>query len=54
MFKNAGSIAKLVVAVLGSASASLSVYYASVHWLPVVISVLTAASVYLVPNTPKS
>lgn len=53
MLKNTGSVAKLVVSVLGTVATALPIYYGTAKWEPVVVAALTAVSVYLVPNTPK-
>lgn len=45
---------KAVVGVLGAVLSSLSVYYGHDHWYPVVTTAVTAALVYLVPNTPNN
>lgn len=43
---------KFVVALLGTVLTGLSVYYGKTEWFPIVTSVVTAVSVYIVPNTP--
>jgi hypothetical protein len=48
-----GPYLKAVVAILGAALTSLATYYGGSHWYPIAVSVVTAISVYLVPNTPK-
>ena len=53
MFKNSGQYSKLVVSVLGSIATGLQLYYGDAHWVTVVISGITAATIYLVLNTPK-
>lgn len=45
---------KAVIAILGTVLTSLAVYYGSTHWYPIVVSVVSAISVYLVPNTPAT
>lgn len=45
---------KAVMAVLGAVLTSLAVYYGHTTWYPIVVSGVTALSVYLVPNAPKA
>lgn len=45
---------KAVVAIIGTVLTGLSTYYGQAHWFPIVTSVVTAISVYLVPNTPST
>ncbi len=43
---------KAVMAVLGAVLTGLASYYGETHWYPIVVSAVTALSVYLVPNAP--
>jgi len=45
---------KAIIAVLGTVVTSLAVYYGNESWYPIVVSAVTALTVYLAPNTPKN
>lgn len=44
---------KTIVAVLGAVVTSLAPFYGSDKWFPVVTTIVTAVTVYLVPNIPS-
>lgn len=48
--KNVGQYSKTIVAILGTLTSSLSVYYGTAHWFPIVTSAVTVLGIYLVPN----
>ena len=48
--KNAGVYAKTIIAVFGAVVTALGPYLATYRWWPAVPAVLTAVTVYLVPN----
>lgn len=48
--KNAGVYAKTIIAVFGAAITALGPYLAAYKWWPAIPAVLTALTVYLVPN----
>lgn len=52
---NVGQYSKFIVALFGAVVTSLTTYYGGnpPHWLSLVISAATAATVYLVPNLPS-
>jgi len=50
--KSMGNITKFVVAVAGTITTALVTQYPSTnHWVPEVVSAITALLVYFVPNT---
>ena len=48
-----GSADKFLVSLLGAVSASLSIYWGTAKWEPVVIALLTALGTYFISNTPR-
>jgi hypothetical protein len=48
-----GSANKFIVSVLGAVATSLSTYYGTTKWEPMVFAVLTALATYVVPNLSK-
>jgi uncharacterized membrane protein (DUF4010 family) len=48
-----GPYLKAIMGLLGAILTSLASFYGGQHWFVIVMSVFTAVSVYLVPNTPK-
>lgn len=52
MIKNAGQYSKAIVAALGALTSSLSVYYGTARWFPIVTAAVTVLVIYLVPNQP--
>jgi hypothetical protein len=55
MFSQVGKISKFVVGIAGAVVTSLiAVYPSSATWLPAVVAGVTAALVYLVPNSASS
>lgn len=51
MLKNAGQYSKFVVSVLGTVAVALTTFAHNATWVPVVLSAISAISVYLVPNS---
>jgi hypothetical protein len=51
---SSGPYLKCIMAAFGTLLTGLSVYYGHTQWFPVVTSLVSAVSVYLVPNTPKA
>jgi hypothetical protein len=49
-----GTASKFVVSVLGAVATSLSTYYSTAHWSTLVIAVITALTIYIVPNKPAT
>lgn len=47
-----GQYSKFIVAMIGAISAGLSTEFPASHWVPVVVTVLSAIAVYLIPNEP--
>ena len=54
MLKNTGQYNKFIVVLLGTAASGLQQYYGNAHWTSIVISGITALSVFLVPNVPTN
>lgn len=54
MFKDLGRYTKGLVAAMGAVSSSLSLYYGSSKWEPVVVAGLSALMVVLVPNSTSN
>jgi hypothetical protein len=48
-----GTANKFLVAVVGAISTSLSVYYGTTKWEPMVLAVITAVMTYVIPNISK-
>lgn len=51
LFANSGNVSKFIVSVVGAATVALQTDFGSSNWAPIVVAVLTALTVYLVPNT---
>ena len=50
-----GSANKALVSILGAVATSLTTYYGTAKWEPIVFAALTVLATYLVPNvTPAS
>lgn len=47
---NAGKYSKFIVSLLGTVSSGLATFYGSSSWEPVVLGILTTATVLLIPN----
>lgn len=45
---------KAIVAILGAAITAAATFYGNAHWFPILSAVVTAATVYLVPNTAST
>lgn len=49
-----GQANKALVSILGAVATSLSTYYGTAKWEPVVFAALTVLGTYLIPNLPKT
>ena len=49
-----GGANKFVVSVLGAVGTSLTTYYGTTKWEPMVFAVLTALATYFVPNVTST
>ena len=47
-----GSANKALVSILGAVGTSLSTYYSTQKWEPIVFAALTVLGTYLIPNAP--
>lgn len=48
-----GQANKFLVSVLGAVATSLTSYYGTRTWEPMVFAIITAIGTYLIPNLPK-
>ena len=45
---------KFIVAILGAVVTGATVYYGNAHWLPILVSVATALTVFVTPNVSNT